>query len=115
MTREASHLYGLLHYVLCRCITLKTPPKLLMRWKSILTTVSHANDSSSELQSCLKRDHSRAAIATQADAQQAGWRRSCVCERSKACLRGRLSWNARQHHARKPKVRMVEDIEELGF
>ena len=55
------------------------------------------------------------AIATQTDAQQAGRRRSCVSERSKASLRGRLSRNAGQHHAWKPKVRMVEDIEELTF
>ena len=69
----------------------------------------------SELQACLKRDHAWTAIATQADAQQAGWGRSCVRERAKSRLRGRLSWNPRQRHAGKPKVWMVEYIEELGF
>jgi len=49
---------------------------------------------SSELQSRLKRDHSWTAITTQADAQQAGGRRSCGGERSKSILRGRISWNA---------------------
>jgi hypothetical protein len=72
-------------------------------------------DENSELQACLKRDHARTAIATQADAQQAGGRRSRIAKRSKPCLRGRLSWNPRQRHAGKPEVRMVEYIEELGF
>ena len=49
---------------------------------------------SSELQSRLKRDHSWTAITTQADAQQAGGRRSCGGERAKSILRGRISWNA---------------------
>src|SRR5208337_2033018 len=67
----------------------------------------------SELQASLKRDHSRTAIATQPDAQQAGRRRSCVRKRSKARLRGRTSWNAGLHHAGEAEIRMVEDIKEL--
>src|ERR1700693_1064277 len=74
-----------------------------------------SRETGSELQPRLKRDHSWTAIATQTDAQQAGWRRRCVRERSKARLRGRLCWNACKHHAWKPKVRMVEDVEELGL
>jgi len=69
----------------------------------------------SELQSSLKRDHAWTAIAAQSDAQQAGRRRSCVGRSPKSCLRGRLSWNAGQNHAREAKIRMVKDIKELAF
>src|SRR5580658_5592908 len=67
----------------------------------------------SELHPRLKCNHSWTAIATQTNAQQAGRRSSCVSERSKASLRGRLSRNTGQHHAWQPEVRVVEDIEKL--
>ena len=67
----------------------------------------------SELHPRLEGDHSWTAIAAQTDAQQAGWRSSCVRECSKASLRGGLSRNACQHHAWQPKVRVVEDIKKL--
>jgi hypothetical protein len=67
----------------------------------------------SELHPQLKRDHARRTIAAQANAEQTRRRRGSVRKRSKPCLRSGLSRNASEHRARKRKIRMIEDVEEL--
>src|SRR5271163_1288566 len=66
-----------------------------------------------EFEAELEGDHARGAVAAQAYAEQAGWRRGGVGECAKAGLRGRLSWYAGIDHAGKSEIRVVEDIEEL--
>ncbi len=67
----------------------------------------------SELHPRLEGDHTWTAVAAQANAQQASRRRGRVRECSKSTLRGRISWNARLHHAWQRKIRMIENIKEL--
>src|ERR1700691_139794 len=69
----------------------------------------------SKLQAQLKCDHSRRAVASQADAEQSCRGRRGVGDRSKSTLRRWLSWNSGQHHTGKRKIRVVEYIEELGI
>jgi hypothetical protein len=75
--------------------------------------MGHTNRSRSELQASLKGDHARRAITAQTDTEQAGRRRGRGSNRAKPTLGSRTSRNARQHHARKREIRMVEYIEEL--
>src|ERR1700723_1870150 len=89
-----------------------TASRTLFYGRSCRPTIQNRH-TRSELHPRPKCNHSWTAIATQTDAQQAGRRSSCISERSKASLRGRLSRNAGQHHAWKSKIRMVEDIKEL--
>src|SRR5271169_4871023 len=66
-----------------------------------------------EFQAQLEGDHARGAIATKADAEQSGGRRGGVGKRAESSLRGGFSWNAREQHAGQPKIRVVENVEEL--
>jgi hypothetical protein len=67
----------------------------------------------SEFQPRLKSDHPWTTVATQADPEQTSWRRCGVCQGSKTGLRGRFARNAGQHHTRKAKIWMIEDVEKL--
>jgi len=55
----------------------------VVSWRRAAPRVPEVNISPLELQPCLKRDHAWTAIATQANAQQAGGWSSCIAKRSK--------------------------------
>ena len=73
-----------------------------------------ADVAASEFYSRLERNHARAAVAAQPDAEQAGGRRGRIGECSKARLGGGLTWNTGEDHGGQAKIRVVEDIEELS-
>jgi hypothetical protein len=68
-----------------------------------------------EFQFHLYGNRPRTAVATRSHAEQASRWRCRISEGSKSSLRGGFSRNAGQHHARKAKVGMIGNIEELGF
>ena len=68
----------------------------------------------SKLQARLKSNHTRGAVAAEADAEQAGGRCGRVSEGAETGLRFRLAGNAGQNHAGQSEIRMVEHGEELA-
>lgn len=68
-----------------------------------------------KFQSRLKRNHPGATVASKADTEQPGGWGCGVRQRTESGLRRGFTGNAGQNHAGKPKIRMVEDIEELGL
>ena len=66
-----------------------------------------------EFEAELKGDHAGRAVAAQADAEEARWRRRRVGEGAEAGLSDGPGGDAREDHVGQAEVRVVEHIEEL--
>ena len=69
----------------------------------------------SEFQTRVQRNHARAAVSAQTDAEQARGRRGGIGESAKSGLGRRFAGDSSQHDAGQREIGMVEYVEKLGF